>query len=729
MIAIRDSFITLLPITFFGVFAVLVKDLPLPAYQSMMTEYWGADWQKHLQLIVDVTHGLFGVTLCALLAVHVGRHLRRPDGEELPQLTVAISALTNFMILAAARGPLTTYSLGHDSILMAIAVGIFSAEALRWAAETRWLNPVRMPYDTDLTFFHAIRLTPPFIAVGLAVAMAAFGMGPSLTREASPWQSLLEIPQDLGGGAWWLSSVAVLINQVVWFLGAHGGHFLDTYAASLFSPLGSAYDGTLAWRPMFDAFALLGGSGATIGLVLAIAFTVREGPSRKLAQLSIVPGVFNINETILYGLPVVLNPTYLLPFIAIPLLLTLLTLASVNLGFMEFQAVTIPWTTPPIVSGWMLTGSWHGAAFQVIEIGLSTALYLPFVRKAEAGRLHDQSRELADTAEAILSERRTRAPVVRRQDRIGLMARGLLSELRTDLANNALTMAYQPKHALDGQVVGVEALLRWSHHRYGQLSPAMAVTLAEDSGDIHRLGLWTLEQACACKARWNKQGLEQIGMAINVSPLQLTEHEFVPRLAGILIRYDLRPDEIEIEVIESLHIPNTLVVNTALRRLSELGTRLAIDDFGMGYSSLLHLKRFHVHSIKIDGSLTRDVLSSRASANIVRTIAALGRAEDTNVIAEYVETKAQRDFLSELGCNCFQGNFHSPALAEAECLNYLMSHCETPAGNDTAFAREGRPGGGQDPTSSAPPHETSPSRFGMLRMSFGPELETARSVT
>ena len=674
MIAIRDSFITLLPVTFFGVIAILVRDFPLPAYQSMMAGYWGPVWQGQLQLIIDATHGLFGVTLCVLLSIRVANHLKRPGSEELPPLMVGISGLTNFMILAFARGPLTSHILGHDSILIAIGVGIFSAEALRWAAETRWLNPLRMPYDTDPVFYHALRLTTPFIVIGLAVATAVFGFGLLPAIEASPWRYLIEVAQSHGGGAWWLSSIAVLINQVVWFLGSHGGHFLDAYATSLFSPWGTAYDSTLASRPMFNTFVLLGGSGATIGLLLAIAIAAREGPSRKVAQLSILPGIFNINETILYGLPVVLNPVYLLPFIAVPLLLNLLALASINLGFMEIQAVIIPWTTPPIISGWMLTGSWHGAAFQVVEICLCTALYLPFVRKAEAGRIREQSRILAETTGAILAEGRARLPVVRRQDQIGLMARGLLSDLRADLAGNVLKLAYQPKHALDGRLVGVEALLRWPHLRYGDLSPAMAISLAEDSGYIHPLGGWMLEQACACKARWNEQGFDQISMAVNVSPMQLTDHAFVPRLAGILKKHGLRPDKIELEITESLHIPDTLVVDAALRDLSELGIRLAMDDFGMGYSSLLHLRRFRVHAIKIDGSLTRDILSNTASADIIRTIAALGRAQDIDVIAEFVETQAQRDFLGELGCDCFQGHFHSPALGEDECLDYFRIH-------------------------------------------------------
>jgi lactose/cellobiose-specific phosphotransferase system IIC component len=676
LIAIRDSFITLLPVTFLGVVALLAKDLPLPLYQSMMTGCWGPDWQKQLQLIVDATHGLFGVTLCVLLTIHIVNRLKRPGAEALPFLMVGISGLTNFMILATARGPLTTKILGHDSILTAIGIGIFSAEALRWASETRWMNPLRMPYDTDPIFYHALRLTTPFIVIGMAVAAAAFGFGHLPTIEASPLRNLIEVAQSHGGGAWWLSSIAVLINQVVWFLGSHGSHFLDTYAISIFSPWGAAYDSTLASRSMFNTFVLLGGSGATIGLLLAIAIAAREGSARKVAQLSILPGIFNINETILYGLPVVLNPIFLLPFIAIPLLLNLLTMVVVNLGFMEILPVILPWTTPPIISGWILTGTWHGAAFQVVEIGLSAALYLPFVRKVEAERIREQALKLAETTDAILAEGRARLPVVRRQDQIGLMARGLLTDLRSDMAEQKLKLAYQPKHALDGCVVGVEALLRWPHRRYGDLSPAMAISLAEDSGDIHSLGSWMLEQACACKARWNREGFGQISMAVNVSPMQLTDQAFVPRLAGILKKYGLSPDEIELEITESLHIPDTLVVDAALHDLSELGIRLAMDDFGMGYSSLLHLRRFRVHAIKIDGSLTRDILSNTASADIIRSIAELGRAQDIDVIAEFVETQAQRDFLGELGCDCFQGHFHSPALGEVECVDYFRIHCQ-----------------------------------------------------
>jgi EAL domain-containing protein (putative c-di-GMP-specific phosphodiesterase class I) len=199
----------------------------------------------------------------------------------------------------------------------------------------------------------------------------------------------------------------------------------------------------------------------------------------------------------------------------------------------------------------------------------------------------------------------------------------------------------------------------------------MTIALVEDSGDIHSLGYWVLEQACACKARWNTHGVSQICMAVNVSPIQLSCKEFVLRIRSMLKKHGLRPDEIELEITESMHIPNTQAVDATLHNLSELGVRLAMDDFGMGYSSLLHLRRFRVHAIKIDGSLTRDVLSNTATADIIRTIAELGRAQNIDVVAEYVESKAQRDILGKFGCGCFQGELYSLALDEAECLAYL----------------------------------------------------------
>ena len=674
--AVRDGFITVLPITFFGVLAVLVENLPWPAYQVLLSELLGSDWRAYLTSIVNSTHGVFSIALSVAVAVLLNGELSKlsPEDKELPALTVAGSALVNFMLCLSAQGAIELSKLGHEGTLLGLVVGVASAEMLRLTARLIRLPWWTMPYDTGVVLYHAIRLSPPVIAAGLisltTVAAMAF-VAPFTDHLLAP---LAAWAVAKSSGIWLLSTAATLLNQAFWFVGIHGAHVIEAYATDLFVPVGMPYDGSRVWTPLLDSFVLLGGAGATMGLVLAILLVVKEGSPRRLAQLSIVPAVFNINEVLLFGLPIILNPLFLVPFVVVPLLLTLLAVAAAQSGFIELQVTRMPWTTPPFISGWLLTGSWRGVALQAVGLAISTAVYLPFVRRSEARRHALQDLMFIDATQAILAKGQRGQLVVRRRDGIGMIARGLLADLKADLARNALTLNYQPKHDRTGRVVGVEALLRWSHASHGPISPAVAVNLSEDSGDIHQLGLWVLDQAFACKARWNALGFEALTMSINVSPVQLSNPELPKWVAQKLVAYRLDPRTIELEITESAEIPSSEVVDDILEKLTQTGVHLSMDDFGMGYSSLLYMRRFHVHAIKIDGSLTRDVLCNRTNADIIRTIVSLGQAQKADVVVEFVETLAQRDALAQMGCDLFQGHFFSPALSEERCVEYFKRH-------------------------------------------------------
>jgi EAL domain-containing protein (putative c-di-GMP-specific phosphodiesterase class I) len=220
--------------------------------------------------------------------------------------------------------------------------------------------------------------------------------------------------------------------------------------------------------------------------------------------------------------------------------------------------------------------------------------------------------------------------------------------------------------------VGVEALLRWTHPAHGLVRTDVVIALAEQGGLIARLGEWVLDEAGARKAEWNTRGLLPLTMSVNVSPLQLGEPGLAPAVAGVLQRHSLGPAELELEITESCAIPVGEVADANLAGLDALGVRLAMDDFGMGHASLLHLKRFRVAAIKVDGSLSRDVLAHPVSADIIRAIATLGHTGGARVIAEFVETREQRDRLATLGCDVFQGYLYSRALPAGECLAYLL---------------------------------------------------------
>lgn len=675
LLAAKDSFVTLLPLTFFGVAAVLVLHLPWDAYQEGMTALFGPSWQANMGRVVDATHGVFAVTLAAAVAVHLTRRLAplQQVTENDAVLTAGLSALIN-LILFSNAGTASAHPYGHQLMLPALAIGVASAELLRLLSRVRLLALPQLPYDTEPAFYHAMRLSLPVMLSGLIVLIVAhfFAYHPlhaeHLLAPLADWAHAGE------GGIWWTSLAATLINQAFWFLGIHGGHVLDSFAADLFLPAGASYDGSRPWRPLFDSFVLLGGTGATLGLLVAIAIGVKEGPQRRIGLISIFPAFFNVNESLVYGLPMVLNPVFLLPFFLAPLLLSLQAVAAVEWGWIELQVAELPWTTPPLISGWLLTGSWRGVALQVSGIVISALVYLPFVRRAEAQRLQVQNAIFTHATEVILDEEHTRIPAVCRQDQVGLIARGLLADLRKDMARGALELHYQPKHDREGRVEGVEALLRWTHGRHGPISPAVAVNLAEGGNDIHALGIWVFDAACACKARWNSKGLGALVTGVNVSPAQLTDPSFPDHIERILHKHGLRPAEIELEITESSVLPKTDTVDDTLRRLSAIGVRLAMDDFGMGYSSLLYLRRFQVHAIKVDGSLTRDVLTNGTNADIIRTIANLGQTQKVDVVVEFVETQEQRDKLEELGCNVFQGYYHSRPLNEDACLAYFWHH-------------------------------------------------------
>jgi EAL domain-containing protein (putative c-di-GMP-specific phosphodiesterase class I)/cellobiose-specific phosphotransferase system component IIC len=600
-------------------------------------------------------------------------------------MVVGITAMSNFILLRLPS-PLLAVHFSYDGMLYGIVIGIATAELMRLSTRFCALKMNVDAHEVDATYYYAMQLTTVVIAEGLLFffVVQLLEMLPSIPP-ANLSLFVAWLQSQAWSSGWLLSGLATLISQSLMFIGIHGSHFLDTYTPAIFAPWGTPYSSALAWRPLFEHFTLMGGAGSSLCLVIAILMTTQQGSQHRVAKWSVVPVLFNINESLLYGLPLVLNGRYLLPFIGVPLALTWITTLAADWGLVHFLVVTMPWTTPPIISGWLLTGSWRGAALQVFEIGLGVALYTPFVRAAESDRIQREAAAVAIAVKKIADDCHEYGKYSLHEDPNSAITQVLLADLRQAIntEDGALWLAYQPKHNQAGQVVGVESLVRWSHPLYGPISPVVVIALAESGQSIRPLGAWVLAQACACKARWNAMGYQALTMAVNVSPLQLEDIALASTVEKCLQNNGLSPSEVELEITESAAIPNNQTVEQTLQRLSEMGIRLSMDDFGMGYSSLLYLRRFLVHVIKIDGSLTRDVLLNATNADIVRTIAALGHSQKAEVVAEFVETLAQREKLMELGCDVFQGHYHSPALNEATCQAYFSRH---PCVADSAHA-------------------------------------------
>ncbi|MDO9227171.1 MAG: PAS domain S-box protein [Pseudomonadota bacterium] len=237
----------------------------------------------------------------------------------------------------------------------------------------------------------------------------------------------------------------------------------------------------------------------------------------------------------------------------------------------------------------------------------------------------------------------------------------LETNLRRAIEQQEFLLYYQPQIDVgSGEIVGVEALVRWNHPASGLISPARFIPLAEETGLIVPLGEWVLLTACAQAKAWlDNAAMPGMSMAVNLSPRQFRQSNLAAHVRAVLDASGLPPERLELEITESAIMDNPDRAVATLRELKQLGITISIDDFGTGYSSLAHLKRFPIDKLKIDQSFIRDIPQEQSDMEIAATIIAMARNLHLKVLAEGVETEKQLAFLEIHGCDAYQGYLRS----------------------------------------------------------------------
>ncbi len=245
----------------------------------------------------------------------------------------------------------------------------------------------------------------------------------------------------------------------------------------------------------------------------------------------------------------------------------------------------------------------------------------------------------------------------------------LLLDLRQALARNEFQLYFQPKiDARTMQVTAAEALLRWQHPRRGMISPGVFIPMAEKHGLICEIGLWVIEEACRQAAQWREAGL-RMRIAVNLSGHQLRRDDLVPQIESSLARHHIPANRLTCEITETVAMEDTAITRAAFERLRHCGLHVSIDDFGTGYSSLAALRRLPAAELKIDRAFVQDLASSEDARSIVRAIVQMAHSLQLRVVAEGVETDAQRDELLKLECDELQGYlFAKPMTASVLAL-------------------------------------------------------------
>lgn len=250
----------------------------------------------------------------------------------------------------------------------------------------------------------------------------------------------------------------------------------------------------------------------------------------------------------------------------------------------------------------------------------------------------------------------------------------LEQDLRSAQESKQFELYYQPKvDSINEEIIGVEALIRWNHPQQGLVAPDKFIPIAEETGLIRTLGKWVLDEACRQLAVWHEQGIVSIKMAVNLSPKQLRDPQIVKHLQECLTKHNIDAGDFELEVTETAAMANAEQAIELMKQIRAVGVELAIDDFGTGYSSLAYLKLFPIQTLKLDRTFVRDIEEDENDAAICKATIALAHNMGMKVVAEGVETQAQKEFLTSHHCDILQGYLFSRPVPADEATKLLTT--------------------------------------------------------
>lgn len=649
LLSIREAFIVLLPI-------VLVMNLCVALVGAV--GYFGQDQAQsgfvhnlrfYYDLSLYIFPLLFLISLASVLAVQY-----RID--KLPTILMCFFAYMSFAgLLVNADGQ--ALMAHRPSILLMIVVCLTVVPLYQRLLRYRYLRVMQHHLMVSNTLKTTLNQILPMAVVVVCIELLKLPISSAvielkqatvLWMQQTPW-TLTEVSARLLHG---------LVAQIGWFLGVHGPNIAD----DLFRWFGFANLslGGGEWQSYFTVFATIGGSGATLGLVIAILLFSRVEQQRSIAKLSFPFAMLNINELILYGLPIVLNPIYFVPFVLVPFINLALGYAAIELGWFAIHTTQISWMTPPLLNIYQMSGgSWVAVSFQALVIGINVLCYWPFVRYAirreqnasDLIRLVEKDRDPSDDLKEAHFDRGESFFAQQQAEKLKFDAE--MDRLFHQLQGGEFVLYFQPKRAmLDQRLVGLEVLLRL-RDRYGEMHPPTFIEVLHRAGLSQALDRKVLHLALRQIKTWESQGRKIPVIAINVEKPFLLDDGMIDEL--IECSQEVRTP-IQIEITEHAYVDELDKILSSVKRLRLAGIRVAIDDFGAGYSSLTSLTRLEADEVKLDREFILTwIKRPQQTLWLIESTTQLCHQLGFDVVIEGVETEEQLQVMRECGVDIVQG--------------------------------------------------------------------------
>lgn len=653
----RHGLTLMIPFILTGGVACALMNLPFIDYTVRI----GNDnliWLYRIfETVYQGTFGLFSLVLAIVLALCYG--MERNETVDKVALYIVVSLGAFGAQLNISSEAFDIGNLGAQGSFSAMFIVLLSCFAYEKLKKVTALTLRKYAVGMESLCANAIQaLLPMVLIIAMVVAFTrvlhlSFGVYNMHELFSLFSCSLFDnIGNNFGAGL-----LYTFLLHLLWICGFHGSHLLEPVAQTTFVTVS---DEVVFSKSFFDTYVVMGGCGTTICVLLILLIFYRKDRMSNLAKIGSFTVIFNLNEVLNFGLPIILNPVMAIPFILTPVLCYLVAYAATYFGLVPPLVQQIAWSTPPLFSGYMATGSVRGMILQLVCIAMGMAVYFPFIR------MHKQIQEIYAREKLKLiikelqeKEEQNEAPkFLTRADSLGLISRMLLEDLKLAIENDKLFMLYQPQVDEKGRCLGAEALLRWQHPLYGFIYPPLIIYLAKEGGLLPALETRVFDMASAAVKRTSQEYDGEFKISVNITAKSLL-WDIESCIESCLKKYDIPAERLWVEITEQDVITNADSVIDKMERLKNCGHVLLIDDFGMGHTSLIYLQSNYFGVVKLDGSLVKKILENKTNQKIVASIVELGNELGVKVIAEYVETEEQRDMLRDLGCYWYQGYLFS----------------------------------------------------------------------
>ncbi|MDM5210673.1 PTS sugar transporter subunit IIC [Peribacillus sp. NJ4] len=407
-VALKDGFVLTMPLTLIGSIFLLIANLPIKNWNKIMANLFGADWMVPLNQVTGATFDI--LALIAVFGIAYS-YVKTSNIEAVP---AGIIGIISFLILSnsfvespsgeVVGGVIPKAWTGGQGMITSILVGLAVGAIYTWFIKKN--IRIKMPESVPSGVSNAFSaLVPGFVIMLLSMFIFLICdkiQGVSMTEII---YKVLQIPmQNLSDTLPGIIIIMALIS-IFWWFGLHGPNIVMGIMAPILTSnalanqavidagntLAVGGNAKIVTVQLVDIYAKFGGAGITLGLIAAALLVAKSQQVNQLSKMSLVPGLFNINEPIIFGLPIIFNPLMIVPFVLVPVIAVLMTYFSIILGFIHpFTAVQVPWTTPPIISGFLLSG-WQGAVVQLAILGMATMVYFPFVKMLDKVALEQET--------------------------------------------------------------------------------------------------------------------------------------------------------------------------------------------------------------------------------------------------------------------------------------------------------------------------------------------------